>query len=84
MSQLSDLPFVSLILTTHFLFFRFMQGDDEYGIENSELGEYEDYDEDEEDEEEDEDEEGEEGEEGDGEKIKKKGRPVRMGSELWR
>ena len=50
--------------------YRFNQSDDEYGIENSELGEYEE-DEDEEDEDEEEDKEGEEGEGEDGEKNKK-------------
>ncbi|XP_063858407.1 uncharacterized protein LOC135099804 isoform X4 [Scylla paramamosain] len=52
---------------------RFMQSDDDYGIENSELGEY-DEDEEDEDYEEDEEEDGEEGEEGEDGKLNKKSR----------
>lgn len=54
-----------------------MQSDDDYGIENSELGEY-DEDEEDEDYDEDEEEDEEEGEEGEDGKLNKKSRAVSL------
>lgn len=54
-----------------------MQSDDDYGIENSELGEY-DEDEEDEDYDEDEEEDGEEGEEGEDGSTNKKSRAVSL------